>query len=561
MLKHISIRNYALIEELEIDFFKGFSVITGETGSGKSIILGALNLIMGQRADSKTLMNWENKCIIEGFFAIDEYQLNAFFLENNLDFEPDHTILRREIHKNGKSRAFINDSPVKLNTLKELGTKIIDIHSQHDSLMLNKSNFQLGLIDQMAISHSSSHQSNLESFSLAFKKAKILNESLTLAKKNNIEAKEKLDYYNYLLEELKEVNLIENEKNQLESSIQIYENRENVLETLQKISFVLDNNHNTRPILPQLFDLHRDLEKISILNSDYKELSNRFSSILIELTDITKESDILASNVESQSINIQALNQRINMINLLEQKHQTNQFDDLFNKKAEIEKKVSSIIMMEDKVHDIKKEIVKVNSTLDRLVVKISKQRKKVLPSFQTHVEMQIQKMGIKNGKFKIQIEPRQIRNEWGADKVQFLFSGNKGISLEELNKVASGGETSRLMLSIKSLLTMHVKRPTLILDEIDVGVSGKIAGKMANLLQKMSINTQLIVISHLPQIAAKADYHYKVHKIDTSEKTETKIYSLDEKEKIEELTKMLSGEILSNAARENAKALRMNSQ
>jgi DNA repair protein RecN (Recombination protein N) len=561
MLKHISIRNYALIEELEIDFFKGFSVITGETGSGKSIILGALHLIMGQRADSKTLMNRENKCIVEGFFAIDEYQLNSFFLENNLDFEPDHTILRREIHRNGKSRAFINDSPVKLNTLKELGTKIIDIHSQHDSLMLNKSNFQLGLIDQMAISHSSSHQTNLESFSLAFKKAKILNESLNHAKKIEIEAKEKLDYYNYLLEELKEVNLIENEKNQLESSIQIYENRENVLQTLQKISFVLDNNHNTRPILPQLLDLHRDLEKISILNSDYKELSNRFSSILIELSDITKESDILASNIESQSINIQALNQRINVINLLEQKHQTKQFDDLFKKKVEIEKKVSSIIMMEDKVHDIKKEIVKVNSILDSLVVKISNQRKKVLPSFQTHVEMQIKKMGIKNGKFKIQIEPRQIHNEWGADEVQFLFSGNKGISLEELNKVASGGETSRLMLSIKSLLTIHVKMPTLILDEIDVGVSGKIAGKMTNLLQKMSINTQLIVISHLPQIAAKADYHYKVHKIDTSEKTETKIYLLDEKEKIEELTKMLSGEILSNAARENAKALRMNSQ
>jgi DNA repair protein RecN (Recombination protein N) len=561
MLKHISIRNYALIEELEIDFFKGFSVITGETGSGKSIILGALHLIMGQRADSKTLMNRENKCIVEGFFVIDEYQLNSFFFENNLDFEPDHTILRREIHRNGKSRAFINDSPVKLETLKELGTKIIDIHSQHDSLMLNKSNFQLGLIDQMAISHSSSHQTNLESFSLAFKKAKILNESLTHAKKNEIEAKEKLEYYNYLLEELKEVNLIEDEKNQLESNIQIYENRENVLQTLQKISFVLDNNHNTQPILPQLLDLHRDLEKISILNSAYNELSNRFSSILIELSDITKESDILASNVESQSINIQALNQRINMINLLEQKHQTKQFNDLFNKKAELEKKVSSFISMEDKVHDIKKEIVKVNSILNTLVVKISKQREKVLPSFQTYVEMQIQKMGIKNGKFKIQIEPRQIYNEWGADEIQFLFSGNKGISLEELNKVASGGETSRLMLSIKSLLTMHVKMPTLILDEIDMGVSGKIAGKMANLLQKMSINTQLIVISHLPQIAAKADYHYKVHKIDNSEKTETKIYTLNEKEKIEELTKMLSGEILSNAARENAKALRMNSQ
>ena len=559
MLQHLSIRNYTLIEELEIDFFNGFTVITGETGSGKSIILGALHLIMGNRSDSTILMNEKNKCVIEGIFSIEQYQLNSFFNKNDLDFSPEHTILRREIHKNGKSRAFINDSPVKLETLKELGTKIIDIHSQNDSLMLNKSNFQLRLIDQMACSHNTSHQKNLTSFRNAFKHANELYKSLLLTKKSEIETKGKLDYYSYLLQELKDANLLKGEKIILESSIQIAENRENVLQSLQKISFILERNHQTRPILPQLVDLHKDLGKISNMNIAYKDLSDRFTSILIELSDLSKESEQLSSNVENQSVNLKELNDRINFINQLEQKHQTNRFEDLLSKEVELEKKVNSFILIEAEVLSLEKQIEKVNSTLESLIIKISKQRKKVLPEIQSYVEMQIQKMGIKNGKFKIQMNKKNSPNEWGSDDIKFLFSGNKGVSLNEINKVASGGETSRLMLSIKALLTEHIKMPTLILDEIDAGVSGEIAGKLANLLQNISLNTQLIVISHLPQVAAKADNHYKVQKIDNSKKTETKIFRLNEKERIEELTKMLSGEILSQAARENAKALRMN--
>ena len=559
MLQHLSIRNYTLIEELEIDFFNGFTVITGETGSGKSIILGALHLIMGNRSDSTILMNEKNKCVVEGIFSIELYQLNSFFNKNDLDFSPEHTILRREIHKNGKSRAFINDSPVKLETLKELGTKIIDIHSQNDSLMLNKSNFQLRLIDQMACSHNTSHQKNLTSFRNEFKHANELYKLLLLTKKSEIETKGKLDYYSYLLQELKDANLLKGEKIILESSIQISENRENVLQSLQKISFILERNHQTRPILPQLVDLHKDLGKISNMNIAYKDLSDRFTSILIELSDLSKESEQLSSNVENQSVNLKELNDRINFINQLEQKHQTNRFEDLLSKEVELEKKVNSFILIEAEVLSLEKQIEKVNSTLESLIIKISKQRKKVLPEIQSYVEMQIQKMGIKNGKFKIQMNKKNSPNEWGSDDIKFLFSGNKGVSLNEINKVASGGETSRLMLSIKALLTEHIKMPTLILDEIDAGVSGEIAGKLANLLQNISLNTQLIVISHLPQVAAKADNHYKVQKIDNSKKTETKIFRLNEKERIEELTKMLSGEILSQAARENAKALRMN--
>ena len=559
MLQHLSIRNYTLIEKLEIDFFNGFTVITGETGSGKSIILGALHLIMGHRSESKILMNGKKKCVVEGTFCLEQYQLNSFFTKNDLDFFPEQTILRREIYENGKSRAFINDSPVKLGTLKELGTKIIDIHSQHDSLMLNKSNFQLQLIDQMACSNNTSHIKNLTSFKKEFNHANDLYKSLLHAKKSEIETKGKLDYYSYLLQELKAVDLLEDEKINLESNIQISENRDYVLQSLQKISFVLEKNHQTSPILPQLVDLHKSLDKISNMNSDYKDLSDRFSIILIELSDLSKESEQLAANMDSQYVNLQELNDRINLINQLEQKHQTNRFEDLLSKEAELEKKVNSYISMEAEVLSLEKQIEKVNISLESLIYKITKQRKQVLPEIQSYVEMQIQKMGIKNGKFKIQMNKKHSPNESGADEIQFLFSGNKGISLKDISKVASGGETSRLMLSIKALLNNHIKMPTLILDEIDAGVSGEIAGKMANLLQNISLNTQLIVISHLPQVAAKADNHYKVQKIDNSKKTETTIFRLDEKEKIEELTKMLSGETLSQAARDNAIALRMN--
>ena len=559
MLQHLSIRNYALIENLKIDFFKGFTVITGETGSGKSVILRALNLILGNRIDNRSSINGE-KCVVEVSFMIDEYKLISFFSENDLDFEPKNTILRREIYRNGKSRAFINDTPVKLDILKEFSSKLIDIHSQHNNIVLNKSNYQLQLIDKMAINQSSSHKHNIEYFEKKFKKLQYLNNSLIKARNAEIESKGMLDYHSYLLDELKEANLIDDEKSFLESSIKISENRENVLKTLSKISYILEENHQSPSVISQLEDLYRDIDKISKINKEYNDLSNRFSSILIELSDLVRESDELATNVGNQSINIDELNNRLNLINQLEQKHQTNRFEDLLNKEAELEKKVSSIISLDTIVKDIENEIISINSEIELLVKKISLEREKVLPIIQSYVETQIQKMGIKNGRFRIEMEHRKIINKLGGDDVKFLFSANKGVSLEEIDKVASGGETSRLMLSVKSLLNTHIKMPTLILDEIDAGVSGEIAGKMASVLQKMSKNSQLIVISHLPQIAAKANYHYRVQKIDENNKTKTKIYSLNEKEKIEELTKMLSGEILSQAARENAKALRLNS-
>ena len=559
MLQHLSIRNYALIENLKIDFFKGFTVITGETGSGKSVILRALNLILGNRIDNRSSINGE-KCVVEVSFMIDEYKLISFFSENDLDFEPKNTILRREIYRNGKSRAFINDTPVKLDILKEFSSKLIDIHSQHNNIVLNKSNYQLQLIDKMAINQSSSHKHNIEYFEKKFKKLQYLNNSLIKARNAEIESKGMLDYHSYLLDELKEANLIDDEKSFLESSIKISENRENVLKTLSKISYILEENHQSPSVISQLEDLYRDIDKISKINKEYNDLSNRFSSILIELSDLVRESDELATNVGNQSINIDELNNRLNLINQLEQKHQTNRFEDLLNKEAELEKKVSSIISLDTIVKDIENEIISINSEIELLVKKISLEREKVLPIIQSYVETQIQKMGIKNGRFRIEMEHRKIINKLGGDDVKFLFSANKGVSLEEIDKVASGGETSRLMLSVKSLLNTHIKMPTLILDEIDAGVSGEIAGKMASVLQKMSKNSQLIVISHLPQIAAKANYHYRVQKIDENNKTKTKIYSLNENEKIEELTKMLSGEILSHAARENAKALRLNS-
>jgi len=556
MLQHLSIKNYAIIDSLEIDFNKGFSVITGETGSGKSIILGALQLIMGQRADSKTISNKANKCIIEGSFEIENYNLSAFFSRYELDYEPLHTIVRREIYSNGKSRAFINDSPVKLEQLKEFGTYIVDIHSQHQTLLLNKSNYQLQLIDSLSQATVKDHKDHIEVYQNNFKSLKRLETELRSVLNDGDESKNQLDYLLYLHSELEAANLVSGEKENLESTLKISENREDVVNALQKVAFIVDHNHQQAPVNTQLQELLRDLEKIAGIDEDYAQFTERLNSVTIELSDLSKESDLLLSKIEQNNCNVQEISERLNLINQLEQKHSVQSFEELLDKQKEIELKVSKLSSVEARISELESEITRLRLQLNKTAHIISSNRSLVSSEIESFIIKTIKELGIKNGQFKVSIEQQENLNEWGRDQVKFLFSANKGVMLQEMSKVASGGETSRLMLAIKALLVKHLELPCLILDEIDTGVSGEIAGKIAKILLGMAKNIQLIVISHLPQVAAKADFHYKVEKLDLAEKNNTIVRKLNENDRLDELAKMLSGETISKAAIENAKAL-----
>jgi len=556
MLQHLSIKNYAIIDSLEINFKKGFSVITGETGSGKSIILGALQLIMGQRADSKAICNSKSKCIIEGSFEIKNSNLLEFFTQHDLDYDPLNTIVRREIHANGKSRAFINDSPVRLDQLKEFGAYIVDIHSQHQTLSLNKSNYQLKLIDSLAQASFENHKVLLDVYRKDFKQFTILKTELKQLLDDGEESKSQLDYLSFLLDELQEANLKLNEKEELESALKTIENREVIVNTLHKINFIIEANHESSPINSQLFELLQGIQKISSFDAEYSKLAERLHSVTIELADLSKESEILLSKLEHGDQNIDAKSERLNLINQLEQKHRVSDFNALIEKQKEIEKKVSKLSHVEGYTTELEDNIKALEIKLNKNAKAIHKNRTLVSSGIETFIIDTIKELGIKNGQFKVAIYPQEKLNEWGRDDICFMFSANQGVALQVMSKVASGGETSRLMLAIKALLAKHLDLPCLILDEIDTGVSGEVAGKIAKILTEMGAQIQLIVISHLPQVAAKANYHYKVEKIDLDGKSQTSIYELDEKQRLDELAKMLSGETISQAAMENAKAL-----
>ena len=556
MLQQLSIKNYAIIESLDIDFYSGFSVLTGETGSGKSIILGALQLVMGQRSDRKAVYPNAKKCVVEASFNIENYHLSDFFSHHDLDYEPNQTIVRREVSNTGKSRAFINDSPVNLDQLKEFSNEVIDIHSQHQSLLLHKANYQLQLVDNLAEAKTGKHLEMVQSYKNDYNKLRRLKNELYTLLGVGDESKSQLDYISFLHSELEAADLVEGEKEVIESKLKIVENKEQVLHVLQKISFVIDENHLQPPIASQLQELHTDLNKIAEIDSRYTELSTRLESVLIELSDISKESDSLTSSIEQQDANTEELADRLTVLNQLEQKHQVVSVEALIEKQNELASKLQKLSSVDVRISEIEKEIEDLSNQLGKSSKKISTNRTSVSSDIETFLVKTIKDLGIKNGQFKVSVEPQVDLNEWGKDRIRFLFSANKGIPLEEMSKVASGGEVSRLMLAIKALLVKHLHLPCLILDEIDTGVSGEVAGKISNILKTMAQEIQLIVISHLPQVAAKADQHYKVEKVDHLSTTQTKIAQLSQDERLEELAKMLSGETISNAALENAKAL-----
>ena len=554
MLQYLSINNYALIDTIEIDFCKGFSVITGETGSGKSILLGALQLILGERADTKVIYDKNRKCVIEASFGINNYNLSSFFLNHDLDFDANQTIIRREIYSNGKSRAFINDCPVKLDLLKAFSRKVIDIHSQHQSLLINKSNYQLQLIDTLASIKVEDHKNHLEEYNASLNEFKAVKDELDKILNGGTNSKNELDYLLFLNSELDKANLINGEKEELETALRIYENSERIKSTLKKVVFILDQQQV--PVSSQFHEILIDLQKISTLDGNYDEIRSRMQSISIELSDFSKECDLLLSKIEHSNFNVEEANQRLNLIYQLEQKHRVNTYHSLKEKHNEIKDKVDQLSSIDSHISKLERKISMLNDRLNETASIISANRLLVCPEIESFVVKTVKQLGINNAQFKVSIEQDEHFSSYGRDQIKFLFSANKGISLQEISKVASGGEVSRLMLAIKALLAKHLKLPSLILDEIDSGVSGEIAAKISKILLDISKEIQLIVITHLPQVAAKANYHYKVEKFDDSNKNTTIINLLNENERLDELAKMLSGETISLAAIENAKAL-----
>lgn len=560
MLTQLSIKNFAIIDSLEINFNHGFNVITGDTGSGKSIILGALKLLLGNRIDHKSILNSSKKCIVEAVFDAREYNCENFFSNYEIELDLENTIIRREITINGKSRTFINDTPVKLEVLKKISLLLLDIHSQHQNLLLNKSYFQLHLIDSIAKASIKDHEELIQEHQANYMKLKTLKRELNEIVNSDKDSKNRYDYLKYLSEELHNARLVLGEKEILEQNIKISEAKEQMISTLNKVSFLIDKNHQFPSIHSQLSDLIKDLNNISKIDDKYTSYSKRISQVMIEMLDISKESELAQSSIENETHDVSQLRDRLDLINHLEKKHNVHTFDELIKKKEYFDLEILKLSSLDKTISDLNSKIAILSNKLIESANLISNNRKTVSIKIESFIESEIKKLGLRNGEFKISITKENDINETGVDHIDFLFSSNRGVELKEISKVASGGEVSRLMLVLKSVLIKTVNLPCLILDEIDSGVSGEIAGRFGSYLQDMSKQVQLIVVTHLPQVAAKATSHYNVKKIDVLETTKTIITKLNDKDRMNELAKMLSGEKVSPAAIENAKALISNS-
>ena len=548
MLTQLSIKNYALINELKIDFSSGLSIITGETGAGKSILLGALGLVLGNRADSSTLKDNSKKCIVEAKVSIANYNLREFFEEVDLDYE-DHTIIRREILPSGKSRAFVNDTPVNLSILNDLRSNLIDVHSQHQTLSLSDTNFQFSVIDALA-----KNASKIESYKKGLIKLKNLKKQLEDLKTSQREANQQHDYNLHLFNELNDANLEIDEQEILEEKLEKLNNIEDIKINLSE---ALEISINEEIGLQTLLNtLENRLSKISSFSKEYKDLSDRITSVKIELDDIVSELEDENDNVEFNPNEAEELNDRLQLIYNLQKKHYVNSNKELLEILEELSNKIIAVESSEEVINQKESEIKEVEQKLNDLAEKISKARQKVIPSLQSALQSLLSNLGMQNARFSIKVNLKDSYFSNGKDELQFLFSANKGGSFGELKKVASGGELSRIMLVIKKILSENISLPTIIFDEIDTGVSGEISNKIATIMQQMSKQMQVITITHLPQIAAKGNNHYKVYKEDINNTTTTNLRLLNPDERIVEIAEMLSGKEFSETAITHAKEL-----
>ena len=551
MLKHLSVQNYALIDKLEVELTDGLTIITGETGAGKSILLGALGLIAGSRADTQSLQDKTKKCIIEAAFSIKEYNLKDFFKDNELDYEAISTI-RREINPEGKSRAFINDTPVTLNQLKELGERLIDIHSQHQTLSLNGADFQLSVVDAFA-----KHEDILTEYKSEFKNYKSLEKQLNELIERESQAKKDLDYFQFQFNELEDTNLKVGEQVEMEQELETLNNAEDIKLNLSKAAFSLAGGEQN--LLSSFNEIKAILNSLSKFKPEIAELNIRINSAYIELKDISNELESLEQEIVYDPKRIELLNEKLDAIYRLQQKHQVKTIDELIAIKEELSNKLLDFSSLETEIQKTKSALEHSTKTLTAKSKTLSDNRKKVIPKIEKEIANLLSALSMPNAQLKINQSTLDFFGTTGIDKISFLFSANKGSDFKELNKVASGGELSRLMLSIKSLIAQLTALPTIIFDEIDTGVSGDVADKVGSIMNMMSDKMQVITITHLPQIASKGASHLFVYKEDKNNKTYSNIKKLNNEERIQEIAKMLSTGSPTAAAISNAKELLKN--
>lgn len=548
MLSQLYIKNYALIEELIIDFSDGLTILTGETGAGKSIILGALGLVLGKRADTISLKNTTEKCVIEAKFSIGKYGLEAFFQQNDLDFEQE-TILRREILPSGKSRAFVNDTPVTLLVMNELSTLLIDIHSQNQTLQLSDTNYQFYILDSLA-----KNEAVLKSYQSELKTYKKLNLELEELEQKQREVHQQYDYNLHLYNELNDANLQVGEQEELETKLEKLNNVEDIKRSLSEaIHLAVDDEMGLQNVL---YSVAQSLSKIAPFAKEYQELSDRISSLKIEFDDIVHELENENESVEYDPVELERLNDRLQLIFQLQKKHYVSSIEELLDVFQDLSEKVESVENGAEIIDSKKREIQESLQNLEGLAKEISSKRKMIIPTFQSELESILANLGMKNTKFQIRMSPLNQFYSNGKDKLEFLVSTNKGASFGELKKIASGGELSRIMLSVKRILSQQTFLPTIIFDEIDTGVSGEISNRIAAIMQEMSNNMQVLAITHLPQIAAKGKHHFKVYKLEKDSETQTGITKLTADERIVEIAEMLSGKDVSESAISHAREL-----
>jgi DNA repair protein RecN (Recombination protein N) len=548
MLIKLFVQNYALIKELDVELENGLTIITGETGAGKSILLGALSLILGTRADTTVLLDKNEKCTVEGTFRIEEYDLNDFFFSNDLDYES-VTILRREINPAGKSRAFINDTPVTLNLLKDLGDRLIDIHSQHQTLMLNDNSFQLNIIDSFA-----GTAKLIVDYRQAYSNYRKLTKEYNGIKEKEKQNKADMEYYQFQLNQLEEARLKNGEQEELESEHELLVHAEEIKLALSASSNLLSGEGIS--ILSMLNELKINIGRIKTFLPDGESLQYRTGSSLIELDDLAGEIEELASSIEADPHRLSEVSNRLDTIHSLIQKHRVNNLNELIIKKEEIMERLLSVVSDDERLAELESLLEKELGTLKTISEEMSVRRRSVIPDIEIKITGLLKQLGMPNAKFRISLTQSNQFGSAGIDHADFLFSANKQVVPENLAKIASGGELSRVMLSLKSLLTKNNNLPTIIFDEIDSGVSGEVADKVGQILSGMGKYMQVINITHLPQVASRGKKHFHVYKDDTDDSTFTRVKLLSHKERILEVARLLSGSEVTETAMKNAREL-----
>lgn len=548
MLSRLTISNYTLIDELTVIFEPGFNIITGETGAGKSIILGALSLILGARADLSSIRNTDKKCVVEGAFRLNGLQLESFFAENDLDFD-NNTILRREIAPSGKTRTFINDTPVNLQQIRDMALRLVDIHSQHQNLELSNHQFQVQIVDLVA-----RNKDLLLKYQECYNRYNTFDGQLKTLREHAAKARADLDYYEFQFNQLLEAGLHPGEQQELEDERQKLSHAEEIKSALVQVANLLDGEQF--PVLQQLKGALGRLDKITPFLKESSEFHQRIESTYIELQDLAHETGYLAENTEFNPQRLEEITQRLDLLYSLQQKHHLESVEQLIELRESFEKKIAEVTSFDDEILNLEKEFTRSGNELKEASAKLSQSRKSVFGNIEHKVMDVLKQLAIPHAVFKVAHNIKDSFTPSGADHIQFLFSANKNGTPDEISHIASGGEISRVMLALKTLISGSRMLPTIIFDEIDSGISGEVALKTGAILKKLSADMQVINITHLPQIAGMGDHHYKVFKYETEAATLTSLRKLDKKERVEELATMLGGANPSETARKTAREL-----